>query len=142
GLILDFPQQIALLKPAIVRFLHDTFGINRFEPAPWLRGVYFTSATQEGTPIDQVMGHLAAAYGLDRHDLPIFSSRGKSFFITSLLKDVIFPEAELAGVNTRVITRQRRLYWTAGAALLVLTISMSALWWMSYGRNKRAIGQV
>jgi type VI secretion system protein ImpL len=36
ALILNFPQQIALLKPAIMRFLLDTFDINRFEAAPWL----------------------------------------------------------------------------------------------------------
>ena len=107
-----------------------------------MRGVYFTSATQEGTPIDRVMGHLAAAYGLDRHNLPVFSGRGKSFFITRLLNEVIFPEAELAGVDTRVARRQQRLRWAAYAALLVLTVGMSALWWTSYDRNRRAIAQV
>jgi type VI secretion system protein ImpL len=142
GLILDFPQQMALLKPAIMRFLHDTFDINRFQTEPLLRGVYFTSATQEGTPIDRVMRRLAAAYGLDRQDLPVFSSQGKSFFITRLLNEVVFPEAELAGVDPRVTQRQQRLRLAAYAALLVLTVGMTALWWASYARNKGAIARV
>ena len=141
-LILNFPQQMALLKPAIMGFLHDTFNINRFEAEPWLRGVYFTSATQEGTPIDRVMGQVAAAYGLDRHTLPVFSGRGKSFFITRLLQEVVFPEAELAGVDTQVARRQQQLRWAAYAAVLVVTVGMCALWWASYARNRRAIAHV
>ena len=32
--------------------------------APWLRGFYLTSATQEGTPIDRLVGALASTFGL------------------------------------------------------------------------------
>ena len=142
ALILNFPQQMALLKPVIMRFLLETFDINRYEAEPWLRGVYFTSATQEGTPIDRVMGHLAVAYGLDRHNLPVFSGRGRSFFITRLLHEVIFPEAELAGVDPQVARRQWRWRWVVYAAVLVFTVGGAALWWASYERNRRAITQV
>ncbi|UCF92437.1 MAG: type VI secretion system membrane subunit TssM [Desulfobacterales bacterium] len=142
SLILDFPRQMALLKPALKGFLHDTFSTSRFEEgAPLLRGVYFTSGTQEGTPIDRVMGLLAAAYGLDRQQMPVFSGRGKSFFITRLLKEVIFPEAELAGVDPRVERRRRWQRWTAYAALLVLTAGLCAVWSTSYVRNRRAVEQ-
>ena len=53
-------------------------------PTPIFRGFYFTSGTQEGTPIDRVMGLLAAIYRLDRQNMPVFSGQGKSFFITRL----------------------------------------------------------
>ncbi|UCD81812.1 MAG: type VI secretion system membrane subunit TssM, partial [Desulfobacterales bacterium] len=43
SLILDFPQQMALLKPAMQDFLHNTFGTSRYEEfEPLLRGIYFT----------------------------------------------------------------------------------------------------
>jgi len=142
SLTLDFPQQIAMLKPAMIHFLRETFGISRYEDATLLRGVYFTSGTQEGTPIDRIMGHLASTYGLDRQNLPVFSGRGKSYFITRLLKEVVIPEGELAGVNPRVERRRSRLHWAAYACLLVLTVGMFGLWSVSYTRNKQTIEQL
>ena len=35
-------------------------------PAPLLRGVYITSGTQEGTPIDRLTGAMARAFGIDQ----------------------------------------------------------------------------
>ena len=143
SLILDFPQQMALLRKPIRDFLHGTFGTNRYDKfAPLLRGVYFTSATQVGTPIDRVMGHLAATYGLDRQAMPVSSRQGKSFFITRLLQAVIFPEAEMAGADPRVERRRRRLQWATYGALLFLTVGIVTVWTVSYLRNKRAIGRV
>ena len=86
SLILKFTQQFALLQTRINEFLKHAFDSNRLEIKPMLRGIYFSSATQEGTPIDQVMGVLAATYGMDRRQMPIFSGRGKSFFITLFLE--------------------------------------------------------
>lgn len=142
SLILDFPRQMALLKPAIMDLLKRTFGNSGYDIDYHLRGVYFTSGTQEGTPIDRVMGLLANAYQMDRQTAPSFSGRGKSFFITRLLKEVIFPEAELAGSDLRLETRRRRLQWAAYMGLLLVTISAITLWSFSYVHNKRAIGKI
>jgi type VI secretion system protein ImpL len=143
SLILDFPQQMALLKPAIIGFLQDAFGTSRFEEtAPLLRGVYFTSGTQEGTPIDRIMGIMASTYGLDRQNMPVFSGQGKSFFITRLLKEVVVPEAELAGTDPRVERRLRWLQLAAYASLVALTVGIIAVWSVSYARNRRAIGRI
>jgi type VI secretion system protein ImpL len=140
--ILDFPQQMALLKPALMRFLDDVFAASRYDTEPYLRGVYFTSGTQEGTPIDRVLGRLADAYGFDRQHQPVFSGRGKSFFITRLLRDVVIPEAALAGIDQSLERHRRKLQSAAYACLLALVIGMTALWTISYTRNKNAIEAV
>ncbi|MDD5036735.1 MAG: type VI secretion system membrane subunit TssM, partial [Methylococcaceae bacterium] len=141
SLILDYPQQMALLKPSLFAFLQGAFAPNRYEQAPLLRGVYFTSATQEGTPIDRIMGLLAGAFRLDRQALPMFSGRGKSFFLTRLLKEVIFPEAELAGADPRIERRQRWLQFGALGAASLLTLGIIGLWAISYGGNRSAIAR-
>lgn len=141
-LIMSFPQQMARLKPAVGAFLLEVFGSNRYEMEPFLRGVYFTSATQEGTPIDRMMGALAGAYGMDRQDAPVFSGRGKSFFITRLLMEVMFPEAELAGVDPRIERRNRLLRWASYSALLILTAAMVSLWSVSFYGNSQAIAKI
>ncbi len=142
GLILDFPQQLSLLKSAMLGFLYDTFSESRYDTQPLLRGVYFTSGTQEGTPIDRVLGRLAEAYGLDRQSQPIFSGRGKTYFITRLLNDVVIPEAELTGVDPAVERRRRRLLWAVYGCLLTLTVGLFAAWSVSYARNQSAIDRV
>ncbi|MDD1622813.1 MAG: type VI secretion system membrane subunit TssM [Methylococcaceae bacterium] len=140
--ILDFPQQMALLKPAMQAYLQATFAVNRYEQAILLRGVYFTSGTQEGTPIDRVLGILASTFRLDRQSAPMYSGQGKSFFITRLLKDVLFPEAELAGQDPKVEKRTRLMQMAAYLGAGVLFITVMALWTLSYFNNQALLDKV
>jgi len=55
SLIFSFPTQMAALKQVSQEFLDQIFRPTRYEDRPLLRGVYFTSGTQEGTPIDRLM---------------------------------------------------------------------------------------
>ena len=142
GTIFCFPQQLALLKPTVSAFLRDIFGASRFEKEPLLRGVYFTSGTQEGTPIDRIMGVLASVYGMERQELPAFRGRPKSFFINRLLKDVIFPEAELAGLDPRIERRRTWFRLAAYTSLLILSIGLLTMWSVSYFKNSQAIAKV
>lgn len=139
GHILNFPRQISLLRPGIIKFLHNTFGRSGYEAEPLLRGVYFTSGTQEGTPIDCVMGLLAASYGIDRQSAPLFSGKGKSFFITRLLKEVVFPEAELAGLDPLVERRRRLRQLAILGGVIGFAVIMFTLWTLSFSLNKSAI---
>ena len=66
ALIAGFPAQVASLEAPLGEFLQEAFGGSRLDPAPMLRGVYFTSGTQEGTPIDRLTGVLARAFGMDQ----------------------------------------------------------------------------
>jgi type VI secretion system protein ImpL len=142
GLILDFPQQIALLKPALLSFLQDVFLADGLGKKIALRGVYFTSGTQEGTPIDRIMGVLASAFRLDRQTIPLFSGQGKSFFITQLLNGVIFAEAELAGVDLRQARRWHIIQYGAYGCALLVFLALLTLWGISYARNQAAIRAV
>ena len=59
--IFNFPQQFAGLRGLLGGFLEQVFSAGgSLEERPLLRGVYFTSGTQEGTPIDRVLGTLGA----------------------------------------------------------------------------------
>lgn len=143
SLILNFPQQMALLKSRLQHFLHLTFTMSPYEKdVPMLRGLYFTSGTQEGTPIDRIMGALASTYGLNRQETPNYSGRGKSYFITRLLKEVIFPEAQLAGANKRIERRLRLVQMAAYAGVILVTVIFLSLWSISYVRNANAIAEV
>lgn len=139
GAVLMFPQQMLLLRPAVEAFLAEAFAPSRYEAPVLLRGVYFTSATQEGSPIDRVLSAVAAQFGLQAPALPASTGRGVSFFLTRLLRDVIFPEAGLV-TSTGRLARNRPLLMLAGyaGALLLAVLGAGALL-ASYVGNVRLI---
>ncbi|MGJ0491042.1 type VI secretion system membrane subunit TssM [Methylobacter sp.] len=140
--IFGFPQRMSLLREPMLSFLQQCFGVNRYQAPSLLRGVYFTSGTQEGTPIDRLMGILASTFKLDRFSAPVFSGKGKSYFLTRLLKEVVFGEAEIAGLDQRVEQRRTLMQRLAYGSAIALTVGMAALWSTSFTRNKLAIADV
>ena len=140
--IFGFPQRMALLRESLLDFLQQCYGSNRYQEPPFLRGVYFTSGTQEGTPIDRLMGMLANTFKLDRVSTPLFSGKGKSYFITRLLRDVIFEEALIVGVNPKLERVQTLLRQAVYIGTGVIIILMSALWFTSYTKNQTALTDV
>ena len=141
--VFAFPQEFASLKPVLSDFLTQVFtGGGQFEQRPLLRGIYFTSGTQEGTPIDRVMGTLARAFGVERKVASLSSGKGKSFFLHRLLRDVIFAEQGLVGVNRKAEQRRTVLRLVALASIGVLATALVVSWAVSYSRNKAYIAQI
>ena len=130
-----FPHQLASLKQMADSFLQDIFRPSRYESRFLLRGVYFTSGTQEGTPIDRIMGSLAGIFGLDRQAAPQFSGQGRSYFLTNLFKFVIFPESGVAGTDQKIEKQRVWLLRGAYAASIIATLGATLVWVGSYTAN-------
>ena len=87
ALIAGFPTQIATLAQPLQGFLSEAFGGSRLDPAPLLRGVYFASGTQEGSPIDRLTGVMMRAFGLDqRRAAALRPVQGRSYFLGQLVR--------------------------------------------------------
>jgi type VI secretion system protein ImpL len=141
--IFNFPQQFAGLRGLLGGFLEQVFSAGgSIEERPLLRGVYFTSGTQEGTPIDRVLGTLSRTFGIERRLPPPAAARGKSFFLHRLLKDVVFNEQGLVGENRAMEARRGRLRVVGFATVLLVSIGLIAGWAVSYGRNKTYIAEI
>ena len=85
SLIAGFASQMASLEAPLGEFLQEAFGGSRLDPAPMLRGFYFTSGTQEGTPIDRLTGVLARTFGMDQRRVPsLRPDHGRSYFLSRL----------------------------------------------------------
>ena len=106
-LIYGFPQQFASLRDVAVEFLTEVFRPSRLEARPLLRGAYFTSGTQDGTPIDRLLGAMAGQFGLQRQAVTAFSGAGRSYFLGRLMREVVFGEAGLVSLDPKVEKRQR-----------------------------------
>ena len=134
--IFAFPQEFAALQPVLADFLKLVFaGGGSLEQAPRVRGVYFTSGTQEGSPIDRVMGALGRSFGLDARAAAAPGARGKSFFLNKLLKEVVFAERGLGTLNPQAERRRRTLRAGAMAAIGVAGVAVLVGWAISRGRN-------
>jgi len=97
--IYRFPQQFHGIGPLVGELLAQAFGTQVNELPLQLRGVYFTSGTQEGNPIDRVLAAMARNLRLERNQGSLTGSSGRSYFVTRLLRDVVFPEHLLATVE-------------------------------------------
>jgi len=137
-----FPQQFSSLQEVLSSFITKVMSPSRYEVAPMLRGVYFTSGTQEGSPIDRVLGSLSRAFHLEHKLIVPQHASGKSFFLMRLLQDVIFPEAGLAGTNLRWERRRALLEWSSFAVAMLLTVGAITAWTLSYKRNQSYVAAV
>ena len=141
--IAGFPPQMASLEPAIAEFLQEAFGGSRLDPAPMLRGFYFTSGTQQGTPIDRLTDLLARSFGIDqRRATSLRPEQGRSYFLARLVKNVVFGEAML--VSQRPGAARRRLLVRGGAFAIVGLILLLGigLLWHDRNVNQQAIDEM
>lgn len=133
--IYGFPNQFANLGAPLADFTRQVFAPSPYEAEPMLRGLYFVSGTQEGTPIDRVLGAVARRYRIEQSILPPQKSSGRSFFLQRLLTEVVFAEHGLAGTDRRW-ERQRSALAIAGyAAVALVSLGLLGAWTMSWRNN-------
>lgn len=142
ALIFTFPRQFAALRRALTDFASETFGPGTAEHKVQLRGVYFTSGTQEGTPVDRMLGALARAFGLNVRGAVVQPGQGRAYFIQRLLKEILFKESGLAGVNRRMELRQALVNSAAYIAVGVLVLVGLIAFSVSYQRNRAYLADV
>ena len=142
ALIYAFPSQLAALRDPLHDFVQQVFSPSPFEAHPLLRGVYFVSGTQEGSPIDRVLGSLARRFMLEQAMLPAQQASGRSFFLQRLLTEVVFAEAGVAGTNRRWERRRGALALAGYIGLGAFGLGLAALWAVSWSNNKAYIDTV
>ncbi|SNB74735.1 type VI secretion system protein ImpL [Arboricoccus pini] len=128
ALIFGFPQQMASLKDLLQQFIDEVFEPNSFDEAILLRGVYFASGTQSGTPLDRVMASMARMFAISPPPLPALADNKRSYFLTNLLRQVVFKEAGLADAAPEALRRRRRLRF--GLLALMATAVLLLGGWM------------
>lgn len=123
-----FPLQFEMAQKKLAEFVGQLFRPNPFQESAILRGIYFTSGTQKGTPVDQVVAALSKAFGVEappeaEQDLTI---ERKSFFLKDLFTKIIFPDKMLARPTASVRRRNQIVRW-ATVALSLVFLALCAL---------------
>jgi type VI secretion system protein ImpL len=139
--LFGFAAQMARLKPQIHNFLNQIFEPTRYHVNASLRGFYFTSGTQQGTPIDQLIGSLARTFGAEEVSAGAYHGSGKSYFLTNLITKVIIGEADWVSTD-RGAVRRALIIKTAVLSLIGLcAVGLSVAWLTSYKKNSDLIEQ-
>ncbi len=139
AVLFGFPAQLGAIRKPIADFLNRIFEPTRYQTTATLRGFYFTSGTQEGTPFDSVIGALQKSYGVESVGVAGFSGVGKSYFLHDLMAKVIFDEAGWVSTNIAAVRRSFALRAAAFTLIVLATLGVLGLWWMSYARNSALI---
>lgn len=127
--VFTFPLQFAAMKENVGLFIERLFQQNMYREAPIFRGLYFTSGTQEGVPLDLVIQAIAKQFGITTEAEAEPEIQKKSYFIKKLFTDVIIPDQHL-GTRTSRASSQRSLARTGllvgvGLALGLLALGVS-----------------
>ncbi len=130
SLIVGFPAQIIDLRARLLAFMKQAFAEDG-GPA-LLRGFYFTSGIQEGTPFDRILGRRSSAAA---SPAPA-QAKGRAYFINRLLLDVVIPEAGLVRRSAALRLRERRIVWGGFGLVAAVSLLMLAVWSNSYLLNR------
>ncbi|MDR7040143.1 type VI secretion system protein ImpL [Methylobacterium sp. BE186] len=139
--LFGFPSQLASTKAHVVDFLNRVFEPSRYHVNATLRGFYFTSGTQNGTPIDQLIGSLSRSFGSEDVGAGAYSGQGRSYFLTDLLKTVIIGEAGWVSTDRAAVRRSNLTRLAAYGGLALASALLVGLWWTSYLRNSQLVQQ-
>ncbi len=99
--LFNFPGQFEAGKHLLCDFIERLTKENPYQDTPNFCGIYLTSATQEGTPIQKILGQIRQAFGYVDEDPAAALPEPVSFFVKDVFKEVIFP-------NSRDVNRTRR----------------------------------
>jgi type VI secretion system protein ImpL len=141
--IYQFPLEFAAIKKPLSDFVQEAFAPSASGPQPLLRGFYFTSGTQEGKPLDRVVGAMGRAFGLKGSvaEEAEAAKEPKSYFLKDVFQTVIFPDQKLASLSEAEVRKRMLQKLAIGAAALALALLFMGPGIYSYLNNRDLVKQ-
>ena len=140
--IYQFPQRFDAIRKNLAEFVQPLFLENVFQDTPVMRGVYFTSGTQElrseGRPAPAANEPLT---GLSRQAAEP-PTEGRSFFIWDVFTKVMFQDQKLAVRSSMEEIRQRKRRYVLAGACMAITAALLVLPTVSFFENREMLRQV
>ncbi len=138
----QFPLEFETVRERLGRFVQGVFQPNPYQERPVFRGFYFSSGTQEGSPLDPAAREIA-----ERFDLPTAPPEGfdpelrpRSYFLRGLFRDVVIPDAGLVQRTAKSAIRFRA-GWIAATVAGVLLLTLFTVGTASAALRSRAIAE-
>jgi type VI secretion system protein ImpL len=139
SLIYSFSDQFSSLKPTLDSIVGNLAKLDEGLTTGIVRGVYFTSGTQSGAPIDRIIAKVSSAFGLKNKAKALWNNDQRSYFIKELLQQVIFPESDQFGVLVGYEKRKSLIKRITMASAGVFTLLIIIGFFISFGNNARYV---
>ena len=136
GLLL-FPEEFENLRKGLASFLKGAFVENPYQETPLLRGLYFSSGCQEGTPYS----HFLKSLGLigEKEVLP---GTNKGLFLHDFFSKVLPKDKGLLAPTKRALEWKALTRHLGFTSWVVLGIALAGLLSFSFVKNLRTIREV
>jgi type VI secretion system protein ImpL len=143
GDVYKFPLEFAAARDRLTSFVSQLMMSNPYVEMPRLRGVYFCSGTQEGRPLESVMGMMSQALGLQGIESQGLAQKTtkKSYFLRNVFTKVIFPDQEIAGTTAKGQARRRRVGLAGLAAAFLISAGTVGVAAVTYSNNSSLISE-
>ena len=136
-----FPIQFALLQKRLGLFIDVLVRPNPFQESARLRGFWFTSAAQQGKPVDQVLSTLGRQAG--ETPIPALAvAEQRPYFLTRLFSEVILSDTGLAGPSLRAMRHHRVARTAVAAASIAASLLLGLRWWRGYVETDTGLREV
>ena len=135
--IYQFPLEFSGIKRNLSDLISATFQVNSFQGTPIFRGFYFTSGTQEGRPLDRVLGRMGQAMGIrppEQAAAPVVES--KSYFLHDVFMNVVFPDGDIAARSASEMRRQKIMRFAVSGAAAMLAVILAIPGIVSFSKNR------
>lgn len=139
SLIYSFSDQFSSLKPTLDNIVGNLAKLDDSVTTGIVRGIYFTSGTQSGAPIDRIMAKVSSAFGLKSKAKALWNNDQRSYFIKELLQQVIFPESDQFGVLVGHERRKSLIKRITMATTGILTLLVVLGFFISFGNNSHYV---
>ena len=136
-----FPIEFNSMRSAVSRFVEILFEDDPYHTHPLLRGFYFTSALQEGSPKIPAGARVSSKFALAGAEFSTTKApKSESYFLRDLFRDVIFPDQHL--VSRQIKTAHSHTRWVGLlAGVFVFSIVVGA-WGWSFYHNQQLINEI
>lgn len=141
--IYQFPHSVHAIRKNLTEFIQPLFMENVFQDTPIMRGVYFTSGSQEHrvteprAPAPSNESTLAAP-----RVNPEQTSEGRSFFLWDVFTKVMFQDQKLAVISSMEEIRRRKRRYAVAGACLAFTVALLTLPTISFFKNRQMLRKV
>jgi type VI secretion system protein ImpL len=133
-----FPIEFNAMRESVCNFVQLLFEDDPYHTKPLLRGFYFTSALQVGSPQINAGNRVSNLFDLSKRSFEFSAApQSQGYFLRDTFREVLFPDQHLVGRQTRpAASRARVAGIAAGLAGLAL---LAAGWTWSFVGNQKLI---
>jgi type VI secretion system protein ImpL len=132
--LLLFPEEFEGLKPGLAAFMKGAFQENPYQESPILRGLFFSSGRQEGTPYSHFLKELNLIE--EREVLP---GTNKGLFLHDIFARILPSERDLFAPTQHALAWNRLTRNMGLVACMAIVIALCGLLSFSFVKNLTAL---